>query len=185
MGRSLRESHQRKACRCSGGQGQGEGQGSWCSSWKRFSRRKVTSYHSSVLGEKPERRLSCRKALMVMSHDKGVGERAKEGNIVGHLRKGEGEGGRVRSGREKTAQAFWRRGKGMDCQGGLAKRQGKGAEKEMVPRAGFEPAQVCKTHWPLKPARRKKQATEFSPSFPRFRPHFHALFSAAQALCKA
>jgi hypothetical protein len=48
---------------------------------------------------------------MVMSHDKGVGERAKEGNIVGHLRKGEGEGGRVRSGREKTAQAFWRRGK--------------------------------------------------------------------------
>jgi hypothetical protein len=62
-----------------------------------------------VLGEKPERRLSCRKALMVMSHDKGVGERAKEGNIVGHLRKGEGEG--ARGGRGKTVQAFWRRGK--------------------------------------------------------------------------
>jgi hypothetical protein len=158
MGRSLRESHQRKACRCSGGQGEGEGQGSWCSSWKRFNRWKVTSYHSSVLSEKPERRLSCRKALMVMSHDKGVGERAKEGNIVGHLRKGEGEGGRVRSGREKTAQAFWRRGKAWIVKVGWQKGKERKAEKGWCRGRDLNPHGLI-AHWLLRPARLPSSAT--------------------------
>ncbi len=44
----------------------------------------------------------------------------------------------------------------------------KTTKKKMVPRAGFEPARVCETHWPLKPARLPVPP-------PR---HFHAIYIA-------
>jgi hypothetical protein len=35
----------------------------------------------------------------------------------------------------------------------VEKLRAKTTKEKMVPRAGFEPARVCETHWPLKPAR--------------------------------
>jgi hypothetical protein len=55
----------------SGGQVQGEGQKRLWFLWKRSKSLKVTSYHSSVAVEKPVNHLSCRKALMAISHERG------------------------------------------------------------------------------------------------------------------
>jgi hypothetical protein len=50
----------------------------------------------------------------------------------------------------------------------VEKLRAKTTKKKMVPRAGFEPARVCETHWPLKPARLPVPP-------PR---HFHAIYIA-------
>jgi len=86
----------------------------------------VTSYHSSVPVEKPERRFSCRKASIAVSHDKGVGEKAREGNIVGHLR----------GGGERRASLFGG-GKRRDLKGGCGKEQGKEGQKRIGAAGGI------------------------------------------------